>query len=83
MIRHHQKVTDILLDDDFINYVFDPTPDLMEKWESFFRLHPDMISMAEKAKSILNDGSHMQLSAEEVAEMEQNILLACGLTQAN
>jgi hypothetical protein len=83
MIRHHQKVSEILLDDDFINYVFDPTPDLREKWESFFRLHPEMISMAEKAKSILNNDSQTQLSTDEVAEMEQNILSACGLNQAN
>lgn len=83
MIRQIQKVSDILLDDEFINYIFDPTPELREKWEIFFSLHPEMLYIAEKAKSILNDGSHMQLSAEEVAEIEKNILSACGLTQAN
>lgn len=83
MTNYHRKVSDILIDDDFINYVFDPTPDLLEKWESIFRIHPDMLALAEKARLLLTDFQENTLTSKEISNMEQNILSACGLKNAN
>lgn len=47
------KVKDFLTDDNFINYVLSDSPQLVCRWETYFREHPEQIKDAEKAKAIL------------------------------
>lgn len=42
-----------LLNDDFINYVVNPSLVLDEMWDEYFQEHPDMIATADNAKDIL------------------------------
>ena len=76
-----KSVINLLVNDDFINYVINPNLILVEMWEDFFDAHPDMISVAEEAKAILlgqiiSDPIPLQLQQE----LETTILQKCGLT---
>lgn len=42
-----------LLNDDFINYVVNPSLVLDEMWDEYFQEHSDMIATADNAKDIL------------------------------
>lgn len=76
-----KSVINLLVNDDFINYVINPNLILVEMWEEFFDAHPDMIPVAEEARAILlgqiiSDPIPLQLQQE----LETTILQKCGLT---
>jgi hypothetical protein len=76
-----KSVINLLVNDDFINYVINPNLILVEMWKEFFDAHPDMIPVAEEAKAILlgqiiSDPIPLQLQQE----LETTILQKCGLT---
>lgn len=73
----------LLVNDDFINYVLNPTLVLDEMWDEFFAEHPELISVADQAKSILLGESNQNIMpADEMQELENRILAQCGLSVA-
>jgi hypothetical protein len=74
----------ILVDDDFIHYVFNPTEQLTQKWNNYFETHPDQLPIANEAIKILtSEEQNHQLSTLEMKEMEMEILGKCGLVNYN
>lgn len=73
----------LLVNDDFINYVLNPTLVLDEMWDEFFAEHPELISAADEAKSILlGETIQNKMPANEMQDMENRILTQCGLSVA-
>ena len=75
-----KRVINLLVNDDFINYVINPNLILVEMWDEFFDAHPAMIPVAEEAKAILRG----QIIADPIPpqaqqELEASILKKCGL----
>lgn len=69
------QVVNLLVNDDFINYVINPNLALSEMWNDFFSLHPEIIPHAVEAKKILlGDNITDELSATEVKELESRIM---------
>jgi len=74
----------MLVDEDFINYVMNPTRKLTDSWENYFRLHPDQIPLAEEARQILfGVVENKTLPAQEALELKARIFEKCGLTVSN
>lgn len=74
----------ILVDDDFIHYVLNPTEQLKQKWNNYFENHPDQLPIANEAKKILTgEAPNHQLSTLEIKEMEMEIFAKCGLMNCN
>jgi len=48
-----KPILDFLLDDNFIRYIFDPTPESEQLWQNYFSLHPEKKSYALEAGSII------------------------------
>lgn len=73
----------LLVNDDFINYVLNPTLVLDEMWDEFFAEHPELILTADEAKSILlGESVQNKMPANEMQDLENRILTQCGLSVA-
>jgi hypothetical protein len=73
----------LLVNDDFINYVLNPTLVLDEMWDEFFASHPEMIAVADEAKSVLlGETIQNRMSTNEMQDLENRILAQCGLSVA-
>lgn len=73
----------LLVNDDFINYVLNPTLVLDEMWDEFFASHPEMIEVADEAKSVLlGETIQNRMPANEMQDLENRILAQCGLSVA-
>ena len=85
MIESKDKyVQDILINEDFINYVFNPTHLLIERWDVFFKTHPDKIPIANEARLILlGRQNKMILPVNESLELKARIFEKCGLIPIN
>ena len=76
-----KRVIGILVNDDFINYVLNPTISLNEMWENYFRMHPEQIPMANQARLILLGRLNKKtLPFNEMIEMKSRIFEKCGLS---
>jgi hypothetical protein len=74
------NVISLLVNDDFINYVVSPNLILNEMWDDFFCMHPDLVPVAEEAKSILlGEFASAAMPVEEARELELQIFEKCGL----
>lgn len=49
----YSKVEDFLMDDDFIKYVLDMSPESASRWETLLRRQSELFGIYEEAKSIL------------------------------
>lgn len=49
----YSKVEDFLMDDDFIKYVLDMSPELAFRWESLLRRQSELFGIYEEAKAVL------------------------------
>ena len=75
-----KRVINLLVNDDFINYVIHPNLILVEMWDEFFDAHPAMIPVAEEAKAILQGQKTSDpISPQAQVELEASILKKCGL----
>lgn len=64
-----------LVNNDFINFVINPTYLLKKTWKSFFKIHPELIAVAEEAKKILmGETLSIQLSSDDASDMKNNVL---------
>ena len=82
--RKNKLVQNILVNEDFINYVFNPTYSLTTKWDRFFRSHPEQISVANEARLILLGRKEKKvLPVNESLALKSRILEKCGFTQLN
>jgi len=78
-----KSLISLLVNDDFINYVINPTLTLKEMWEAYFHEHPEMISAASEAKSILlGENEMLELPVTEARIIENRIFERCGLSVA-
>lgn len=76
-----KRVIGILVNDDFINYVLNPTISMNEKWDDFFRMHPEQIPIANQARLILLGRLNKKtLPFNEMIEMKSRIFEKCGLS---
>lgn len=79
----NHTVYELLVNDDFINYVIQPTLIIREMWEKFFDSHPEIIPAAIEAKKILlGQDITYSLSANECNEIEKGLFEKCGLSVA-
>lgn len=53
MEKNNKDIIRYLLDEDFLNYVFDESKELAEYWESFLEKNPSKKNNFLKAKNIL------------------------------
>ena len=75
-----KNIINLLVNDDFINYVINPNLILMEMWTEYFDLHPDMVTVAEEAKKILlGETITNALSPTEQQDLETSLFKRCGL----
>lgn len=74
----------ILVNDDFIHYVLEPTESLTQQWNRYFELHPNELPLLDVARNILT-GKELtnQLSPFEIKELENEILQNCLVTGCN
>ena len=81
-IQTDKRVLDILVDEDFIHYVINPTDSLTEQWNNYFKNNPDYVQAANQARKILLcEGDLVTLSDFEAKELEIEIFDKCGLIQ--
>lgn len=74
------KVKGYLVNDDFVNYIVNPTLTLTEIWNEFFETHPSQIPIANEAKQIiLGTNEFVILPKHESDSMKRYILNECGL----
>lgn len=79
-----KRVINMLVNDDFINYVLNPNLILKEMWDDFFGSNPEMIPVANEAKMILlGEAESNKLASFEVWDLENSIFEQCGLSLAN
>jgi hypothetical protein len=79
----NHTVYELLVNDDFINYVIQPTLIIREMWEKFFDSHPEIIPAAIEAKKILlGEAITHTLSANEYSELEKQLFEKCGISVA-
>lgn len=77
------KVKSLLVNDDFINYVFNPSLALEIKWIDFFSMHPDQLPYAIQAKQILlGEDGLIVLPEHETEEIKLQILEMCRLSDS-
>lgn len=74
----------ILVNDDFIHYVLEPTDLLTQQWNRYFELHPNELPLLDIARNIIN-GKDLayQLSPFEIKELEKEIVQSCLATNCN
>lgn len=78
------RLTSILVCDDFINYIMNPTDSLTEKWEDYLKAHPDQIPIVNEARHILLGELEVHsLPVFEKKELEVSIFEKCGLIPLN
>jgi len=76
----NKRLLSLLVNDDFINYVLNPNLILKEMWEDYMCTHPVDIPVLNEAKYILLGGNGLvELTPEEVSDIEYNIFEKCGL----
>lgn len=81
--KTNYTVYELLVNDDFINYVIQPSLIIKEMWENYFDSHPEIIPAAIEAKSILlGENMTQTLTSGECSEMENQIFKKCGLSVA-
>jgi len=79
-----KQVEEFLVSDSFVNYVMDPTISLIERWEQYFRSHPNEIAFANEAKQILlGEGEMIQMPSFEAVELKMKIFEKCNLAVLN
>ena len=77
----YTKVDDFLLDDDFIRYALDASPDKDSYWASYLTAAPSIRSAYLKAYDILTHLDECDvLSPEEVACLKQRIMRTIRMT---
>ena len=70
----------MLVNDDFINYVLNPNLILKEKWEDYFKSHPEVIPYIDEATRILlGESDQEKLCSKDALELEKSIFDKCGL----
>lgn len=83
-IQTNNIVIDLLVDDNFINYIMNPTLSLTEKWTNYFKENPNYIQAANQAKKILlGESEKIFLTDFEAKELESQIMEKCGLVYYN
>lgn len=83
-IQTDNIVIDLLVDDNFINYIMNPTRSLTEKWTNYFKENPDSIQAANQAKKILlGESEKIFLTDFEAKELESQIIEKCGFGHYN
>ncbi len=76
-----KHVINILVNDDFINYVMNPTISLTKSWNDFFIKHPEQIPVANEARLILLGRLNKKtLPVHDSLELKASIFEKCGLT---
>ena len=79
-----KNIVEFLVNDDFINYVINPTTNLSQQWEIFFEQNPSFIPLANEAKDILTDEDVInELPAWEKNEIKTRIIKECGISSLN
>lgn len=74
----------ILIDEDFIHYVTEPTAQLNQKWERYIENHPEHTATLSLAKAIISgQDDTFQLSTSERKKLELDIVEACGINHFN
>ena len=74
------RLLQMLVNDDFINYVLNPNLTLKEKWEDYFKSHTEIIPYIDEATRILlGESVQENLSSNDVLELEKSIFDKCGL----
>jgi hypothetical protein len=77
----NKRLQSLLVNDNFINYVLNPNLILKEMWEDYISTHPEDVPVLNEAKDILlGMNKAMELTPEEVSELESNIIEKCGLS---
>jgi len=75
------RLLQMLVNDDFINYVLNPNLTLKEKWEDYFKSHTEIIPYIDEATRILlGESVQENLSSNDVLELEKSIFDKCGLS---
>jgi hypothetical protein len=71
-----KHIYEFLVNDDFINYVINPSPALEKQWNQFFGSNPQLQSAATEARSILcgADITNNPLQQSEYEKIKGNIL---------
>lgn len=76
-MKTEDQTIDFLVDDDFIHYVLEPTPELQTAWSSFFVQHPSSLEAAQKARNILLGDEQLSSFPEDAFQsVKQAILLS-------
>jgi hypothetical protein len=79
-----KNIVEFLVNDDFINYVINPTTNLSQQWEMFFEQNPSFIPLANKAKVILiGEDEISELPTWEKNEIKNRIIKDCGISSLN
>ena len=74
------RLLQMLVNDDFINYVLNPNLTLKEKWEDYFKSHTEIIPYIDEAtKILLGESDQKMLTSKDALELEKNIFDKCGL----
>jgi len=74
------RLLQMLVNDDFINYVLNPNLTLKEKWEDYFKSHPEVIPYIDEATRILlGESDQEKLCSKDALELEKSIFDKCGL----
>jgi len=74
------RLLQMLVNDDFINYVLNPNLTLKEKWEDYFKSHTEIIPYIDEATRILlGESVQENLSSNDALELEKSIFDKCGL----
>ena len=74
------RLLQMLVNEDFINYVLNPNLTLKEKWEDYFKSHTEIIPYIDEATRILlGESVQENLSSNDALELEKSIFDKCGL----
>jgi len=70
------SLEDFLTDDDYIRFVFEQSPLLVERWNGYLKNdHPELNHLAEEARQILLNGLNMpNLQPDENKELKERII---------
>ena len=78
------RVINLLMNDEFIHYVIDPTPSFNEKWNDYFCENPELIPASKIASQIiLGKFDQKTLPIQENLEIKSRIFEKCGLCSLN
>lgn len=74
-MKTEDQTIDFLVDDDFIHYVLEPTPELTAAWSGFFVRHPENIAAADEARKLLvGDDQQTQFPEDSLQSVKFAIL---------